>query len=73
MKNGICPKCEGEDVRLVNGRSPHLSIGLGFFGSANLVYYVCTGCGYVELFVESRVDLPKIAENYPKVKPKEQQ
>ncbi|MBS1792309.1 MAG: hypothetical protein JSS81_00565 [Acidobacteria bacterium] len=67
MKNGICPKCEARAVHLFSGTGAELSIRLGPFSAAGVVYYVCTSCGYVELFVEDREKLPRIAEKYPKV------
>lgn len=44
-----------------------MSIKLGFFDSAGLTYYICTNCGYVELFVEDKDKLPLIAEKHPKI------
>jgi len=67
MKDGICPKCESKEVHIYKNTAAELSIGLSFFGAAGLIYYICTDCGYVELFVEDREKLPRIAEKYPKV------
>jgi hypothetical protein len=67
MKDGICPKCEAREVHLFTRTAAELSINLSFFGSAGLAYYICTNCGYVELFVEDKEKLPRIAEKYPKV------
>ena len=67
MKDGICPKCEEKEVHIFTNLSAELSINLGFLKSAGLVYYICTNCGYVELFVQEEELLPKIAAKYPKV------
>jgi predicted nucleic-acid-binding Zn-ribbon protein len=67
MKSGICPKCEAKEVHLYTNLSAELSINVGFLSAANLNYYICTNCGYVELFVQEKSVLPKIAEKYPKV------
>jgi hypothetical protein len=66
MKDGICPKCEAKEVHVYSS-STEVSVKLSTFGSAGLVYYICTNCGYVELFVEDKENLPRIAEKYPKV------
>lgn len=68
MKNGICPKCNGKEVHLYKNTGAELAISVGFLGSASVVYYICTDCGYVELFVEDKSKLPKIAEKYPRVR-----
>ena len=67
MKDGICPKCEAKEVRLVENTAWMFAIRLTFLQKAMLNYYVCTNCGYVELFVKGESLLPKIAEKYPKV------
>ena len=67
MKDGICPKCEAREVHVSNGTSSEVSVRLGAFSSAGMLYYICTACGYVEMFIENKADLPRIAEKYPKV------
>jgi predicted nucleic-acid-binding Zn-ribbon protein len=67
MQDGICPKCEAKAVHVFNGTGAELAVRLGVFSAANVVYYICTSCGYVELYVNDKSDLPKIAEKYPKV------
>ena len=68
MKSGICPKCEKAKVHIYKNTAVETSINIGFFKSADLNYYICTNCGYVELFVENDEHLPRIAEKHPKVK-----
>lgn len=68
MKDGICPKCDAKQVHLFKNTSSEMAINLGVFESARVVYYICTNCGYVEIFIEDETKLPKIAEKYPKVK-----
>ena len=67
MKNGVCSKCGANDVHLVPQTAVEVSIAISWMSTANIDYYVCTGCGYVELFVKDKPLLPKIAEKYPKV------
>lgn len=67
MKDGICPKCAAREVHIFRGTGAELSIRLGAFSAAGVIYYICTACGYVELFVDDKEKLPRIAEKYPKV------
>ncbi len=67
MKDGICPKCGAREVHRYDKTPVEFSIALSFFNSASVVYYICAGCGYVELFVDDPSKLPQIAEKYPKV------
>lgn len=67
MKSGVCTKCEGREVHVVEKTATEVAIGLGWTATAFLNYYVCTNCGYVELFVQDKKLLPKLAEKYPKV------
>lgn len=66
MKDGICTKCQGKEVHVYSA-SAELSVRLGAFSSAGVGYYICTDCGHMELFIEKKGDLPKIAGKYPKV------
>lgn len=72
MKNGICPKCSAENVRLVAGNRTEVSVATkGVFSSgAFTCFYVCGDCGYLEIYVEKEEDLPKICEAWPQVKVK---
>ncbi|HEY8561814.1 MAG TPA: hypothetical protein VIL74_15670 [Pyrinomonadaceae bacterium] len=67
MKDGICPKCAAKEVRLFKNTPAELSINTGFFSAASVVYYICTECGYVELYVANKSELPEIAKKLPKV------
>ena len=67
MKDGFCPRCNAKEIYFYLNAAAEMSIKLGFFDSAGLIYYICTNCGYVELFVEDKDKLPLIAEKYPKV------
>ncbi len=67
MKKGTCPKCGTKEVHVVSNTASEVAIAINFLNTAFLNYYVCTGCGYVELFVKDTENLPKIAAKYPKV------
>jgi hypothetical protein len=70
MKNGVCPKCQGKDVR---GPGPSIGHG-GFLFISRLIIpksvgtspYVCMTCGYVERYVEGDQDLSETFKSWPK-------
>jgi hypothetical protein len=65
MGDGRCPRCGSESVHVVD--AGRLSIPLSAFSVAPLGLYVCAGCGYVELYMQDRELLPKIAAKYVSV------
>ena len=67
MKNGICPKCESKEIRVISNTATEVAIAITWASTASLDYYVCTNCGYIELFVQEPELLPRIAEKYPKI------
>ncbi len=67
MKDGICPKCKAKEVHVVENTAWRFAIHIKFLQKAMLNYHICTSCGYVELFVQEKSVLPRIAEKYPKV------
>ena len=67
MKDGICTKCETKEVHIYTNTGTEQSISISMFNSAAVMYYICTNCGYIELFVEDKRKLSKIAEKYPKI------
>jgi predicted nucleic-acid-binding Zn-ribbon protein len=67
MKNGICPKCNTNNVHLVHQQQTDFAISLGWSGTVFLDRYVCVSCGYTETYTEDNSQLNKIAEKYPKV------
>ena len=68
MRNGRCPKCDGMEVHEVAKTAVEVAIALSWMSTADLSYYVCSKCGYVELYVKDTSLLPKIAEKYPRVR-----
>jgi predicted nucleic-acid-binding Zn-ribbon protein len=65
MKTGVCPKCPSREIHRVPQTAVEVSIAISWSKTANLDYYVCTACGYVELYVADTALLPSIAEKYP--------
>jgi predicted nucleic-acid-binding Zn-ribbon protein len=61
-----CEKCGSDDVHRVPQPNIQVSIKIRWWQTADLVYYVCTNCGFVELYVADKTMLPRIAEKYPK-------
>jgi hypothetical protein len=69
MKSGICPKCEVKNVRVVDGNRTDVSVPTkGVFSSGAFTnFYVCGDCGYLEIYIEKKEDLPKINDAWEKV------
>jgi predicted nucleic-acid-binding Zn-ribbon protein len=69
MTNGQCGKCESSEVHVVASIRNEFVVPLGFWsatGSATNLY-ICVNCGYVEIYVQDKSDLAKIANKWPKV------
>jgi hypothetical protein len=75
MKNGKCPKCGSATIYTKPG-------GLGF-GNISQVFiylksgypastkaYICTTCGYYEVYVTATSVLAEVAQSWQKVTPK---
>jgi predicted nucleic-acid-binding Zn-ribbon protein len=67
MKDGICPKCEAKEVHVVSQTSVEVAINVGR-EMAYLGYYVCTNCGYTELYVLESEMLQQIAWKYRRIR-----
>jgi hypothetical protein len=77
MRNGVCPKCGYNDIRI--GKDVDTTLGqpgtiLGMtalIGSIRASYdvYVCLYCGYVELGLSDPDTLGKIAAQWPRLTP----
>lgn len=69
MRSGICPKCNGDDVRLTESFPPTVanSVQLGFFRYAVLDHYICGNCGYHESYVTQEDSLQAVRDCATKV------
>jgi predicted nucleic-acid-binding Zn-ribbon protein len=68
MKNGQCPKCESEEVHVVSTSRNIIRIPVGVLSARSATnLHVCVECGYVEIYVRDKTDLPKIAETWPRL------
>ena len=58
-----CPKCGGTELLQVKDVTGDRSINLvlGWFSSVPVTRYACTGCGYVESWVDDK-HLPALKE-----------
>ena len=71
MKNGVCPKCSATEVYQADGY-PHQREMITISGTVLVKAvapdrYVCTSCGYVELYVASAEDRQTIRDAWQKV------
>jgi predicted nucleic-acid-binding Zn-ribbon protein len=70
MRIGQCPKCSASTIYTKrNGIAAESSIAVAFglFSYAEFDIYICTSCGYTELYIADKRDLLKIAEQWRKV------
>lgn len=68
MKDGICPKCNSEEVYF-DGTGRHgidLKISYSYVHGTHL--YICADCGYIEFYAQTGFDLQKVKEKYQRVK-----
>ena len=71
MKNGTCPRCNSRDVYHEAGHAlqeEKITLKPGLFGGTSAPdRYVCTACGYVELYISSAGDLQSIRDSWERV------
>ena len=70
MKNKkICPKCDGNKIIRIPGETGIYGAGNnispGFLkGTVNVTRYMCCNCGYIEEWIDSKVDIIKLVQKY---------
>lgn len=54
MKSGICPKCNGTDVRVATFAGNRCLLLLSIIGRGRvpLQEHICPDCGYIETYVQ---------------------
>ena len=67
MKSGFCPKCASDDIRVVSKVASEVAIAINWLNTAFIDYHVCANRGFVEMFVQDKATLPKIAEKFRRV------
>ncbi|OUQ59577.1 hypothetical protein B5E58_03850 [Tyzzerella sp. An114] len=70
MKNtGICPKCNGNDILKVPGKSGaygsgnNIQVGLTIFSAVLVDRYVCCSCGYSEEWI-NKEDIETLKDRF---------
>ena len=66
-KDNQCTKCGSADLLRIPALptdEPHFSVGDRGMRTVPVTRYVCTTCGFVEEWVDSKEDLAKLKEQY---------
>ena len=66
MKSGICPKCGSSEV-YGNTGSSHGIVVDAWAPWLKTILLVCTGCGYLEFYVEDEAQMAKLKKKFGKV------
>jgi predicted nucleic-acid-binding Zn-ribbon protein len=67
MKDGTCPKCQAKEVCVVPQTGVEMAVNVGR-EMAYMSYYICTNCGYAEIFVQDSEMLQQIAWKYRRIR-----
>ncbi len=69
--SGVCPKCGGEHILLVEGKAGpygvgnNIPVGMTIFSYAMVDRYICLRCGYSEEWIPGE-DLGRLEKQYSK-------
>ncbi len=67
MRDGHCPKCGANAVHEIDTSDyADRGIPLSSWHHADLTYYVCTACGYTEMYVLDEKARQRIARDKPR-------
>lgn len=69
MRSGICPKCKSEEVYISRRDTHGVRVPVSWLDVLTDLY-VCADCGYLELYVEGKLNLEKVPQQLKKVKNK---
>ncbi|MBI3175574.1 MAG: hypothetical protein HYZ25_17780 [Chloroflexi bacterium] len=70
MKNGVCPKCGGNEIIRIPGqtgierRGNIIPIGISAFTSVYLTRYVCSSCGFSEEWVDYPEGIERLKKKF---------
>lgn len=69
MKNKICPKCNSIKIKNIKKfKTDFISMKVPVKDSlldlVQAVYYICLDCGYLEMYIEDKKALSKIAKEW---------
>jgi hypothetical protein len=74
MKNGVCPKCSGEEIYHIPGSwyaSEEIALGDGMVSKSAIPgKYVCATCGYLEYYLEDESSMRTVRKNWTRVSPR---
>jgi predicted nucleic-acid-binding Zn-ribbon protein len=62
MKNGICPKCQSKEIYLRDDGGLHIrggAYGVSVLADNRLMKlhtFLCIGCGYMEMYADTKTD-----------------
>lgn len=65
-QSGVCPKCGSDRIARVPSRAltneydAYVLCGSTALSAAPVTRYVCTGCGYIEQYLEDEAGLEKL-------------
>ena len=68
MKDGICPKCESEEIYKDKSERHGIVIWIQALAVHPTNLYVCADCGYLEFYAQTGFDLQQVKEKFTKVK-----
>lgn len=66
MNSGTCPKCQSKEIYTNLKKTPKHIIPLSTFGKAKITHYVCSSCGFTEMYF-AREYLEKVKDSWDKV------
>lgn len=69
MKDGICTKCQAENVHIAPANRTQVVVPRKstFSTGAFVAEYFCGDCGFVEFYVDAKEDLTKATGDWPKI------
>lgn len=68
MKDGICPKCNTEEVYFDNSGKHGIDLKISCTYVHLTHLYICADCGFMEFYTQTGFDFQKVKERYQKVK-----
>ena len=61
MKDGICPKCSGQDIYATRDNEHIENSPINDRRLIALKIYACGGCGYLEQYIQKHENLEKLS------------
>jgi hypothetical protein len=66
MRDGVCPKCNSNEVYYSTTRGAYGTLLVSFWAAipTKIIHYVCTDCGNVESYIFDKKALAEISANW---------